>query len=109
MLKPGTEGLGEILAHVVFDGAANFSIQLGAHSVFDEGFHDPVVSQDSGPDSVALGGELRALIRQILDIILVMHLLQHLDHAGLCYSQAFGDPADLDHVLSLFLEDSEHF
>ncbi len=106
MLEPGTEGASEILAHMVLDGATHLPVQLSAHGLFHEGLHNPVVPKDPGPHLVTLRGKLRALVGQILDIILAPHLLQHLDHAGLCYSQAFSNPADLDQVPSLFLEES---
>ena len=54
MFQPGAKGVGEILTHVVFDGAAHLAVQLRTHCVFDKCFHDPVVTEDSRPDTVSL-------------------------------------------------------
>ena len=83
MLKPSTQGTRELFAHMMLDSAANLAIKLSAHSILDESFHDSVVSENPRPNGIPFGGKFYSLVWKILDIILGLHLLQHLNNARL--------------------------
>lgn len=44
MIEPCAQGVGEIIGHVVLDGASNSAIKIDSYGLVDKSFHDSMIA-----------------------------------------------------------------